>query len=141
MLTSIFQTNTAICCLQIFVRTILLPAANQYLSDQYCYLVQTSIFQTNTAICYLPVFVRPILLPGANTVYVRTIQLSATYQYLSDQYSYLVLTSVCQNITAICCLPIFVREFLLLAANQYLSDQYCYLEFTSICQTNTATWY
>jgi len=29
----------------------MLPAANQYLSDQYSYLLLTSICQTNTATC------------------------------------------------------------------------------------------
>jgi len=36
---------------QVFVRPILLPAASQYLSDRYCYLLLASICQTVTATC------------------------------------------------------------------------------------------
>jgi len=49
LLTGISQTNTATWCWQVFVRTVVLPAVNQYLSEQNCYLLLTSICQNNTA--------------------------------------------------------------------------------------------
>jgi len=61
-------------------------------------------------------------------------------QYLSDQYCYLLLTSICQANTATWCYQLFFRPILLSAAYQYLSDQYSNLLLTSICHTKTATW-